>query len=381
MENSKQNKKSIAFVVKSSLEYDDRVRKIALDFAQWAEVKIFVNTPENVDVEGVTSYGVPYRSFRLLSRDWLPSRSMVPIKTLEFSWRTRNLASGFDMLWSHDIAAMLCPAVSKNKYNVLDLHELPDPLLKGSLGKRIYKLIEKRCDFVAHANEQRKEYLFEHGLVVEPAKHLSIRNFPDSDFVDSEIVDDRFDEFSDWLNGEPYVYLQGLQMPGRFPEETLTAALRVPNLKILVVGNVCEIAKKHLIEKFGDSLNERVFFRGMVNQLATPLFMKNAHFTMVFYNSDKPNNRLCEPNRLFQSVVLGVPAIVGCNEPMKAFVEGLGVGLVLNGDGRDVDEIEQAIRGLLANHDEYAENARRQREGVAWDSQKHLLREIYDSIL
>ena len=76
--------KKIAFVgVISALEYDDRIRKEALTLSDIAQVKIFVVQSDNKESEGITTYGIPYKTFRLKTRDMLSSARWLSIKAMD----------------------------------------------------------------------------------------------------------------------------------------------------------------------------------------------------------------------------------------------------------------------------------------------------------
>ena len=76
-----EKKTRIALVIKTDgLEYDDRVRKEILTTQKLfpnVEFKIFVMFPENKETDGVTSYGVPYHSVYIPSRDKYPSSGLI----------------------------------------------------------------------------------------------------------------------------------------------------------------------------------------------------------------------------------------------------------------------------------------------------------------
>lgn len=370
--------KSIAFVIKTpNLDYDDRVRKEALTLAKFFRVKIFVLLQENEEAEGITSYGIPYQSFCLRSRKLFPSARMISLKALEFFYRVNRELATYDVVWAHNEDMFLFSCFSRKADVLWDLHEIPTRFLRNGISRWFFRKIESNCRRIIHANEFRIKYLHDVGLIQDRNKHLVVRNYPDEEFIRSSGEDQGFASFRSWVGGASYVYLQGLQSEFRFPEETIGAVLGTPGLKIVVVGGVSPAVKQRLVAQFGQELEERVYFCGMVDQLKIPAYIRGAQFSMVFYETSRPNNRFCEPNRMYQSIVLGKPVIVGCNEPMKSLVDKYGFGIVLQGDGSNLEENQRAITSLMEDHEEFVTNINNFKTEIHWASQESLFKEMF----
>ena len=121
-------RKKIAFVLRTvGLEYDDRVRKECITLARSADLTIFALFSNNREEEGITSYGIPYKSFHLVTREKLPSGKFLFFKALEFYFRVIRHLKGFDLIWAHEVYTVLFPLLAgKNKF-IWDLHEIPAP--------------------------------------------------------------------------------------------------------------------------------------------------------------------------------------------------------------------------------------------------------------
>jgi hypothetical protein len=296
--------KKIAFVVYTSgLEYDDRVRKEALTLSKDAQVKIFVLLTNNQDFEGVTSYGIPYKSFHLKTREKLPAAKHLLLKAIEFYWLVRKRLKDYDVVWVHDVEPFLVPLLLRKKKIVWDLHEIPDPFEKNKVMKKLFRFIEKKCMQLVHANNYRIDYLIKEGLIRKPEKHIAIRNFPDAQFEQSALEDEKYGEFKKWLGGADYIYLQGLTAKGRFSFQTIEAVMKENSIKAVVVGKFDAEAKEKLLELYGPRLYQRIFFRGRVDQLAIPVYIKGSLLSIILYDITVPNNRYCEPNRMYQSII------------------------------------------------------------------------------
>lgn len=369
--------KKIAFVVNTArLEYDDRVRKEALTLSKNAQVKIFVVLENNKDLEGITTYGIPYKSFRLKTRDKLPSAKWLLVKAMEFYWRARRDLKGYEIVWVHEVGPCLFPLLLRKVRIVWDLHEIPEQFKKNRAMKKLFQFIEKKCTQLIHANNNRIDYLIRENLIKIPEKHTAIRNYPDTEFEQSVLTDEKYEEFNKWVGDSDYIYLQGLQGSVRYPLQTIEAVMRLDGFKAVVVGGFQDEVKGELSARYGDALFQKVYFRGKVDQLAIPDYIKGAKFSIILYSMIEPNNRYCEPNRMYQSIIFQKPVIVGCNEPMSDLVLKYGFGVALTGDGSNVVEISDAIHTLLNTYEVFFENTKKYKEQIVWSKQEQALQAI-----
>jgi hypothetical protein len=362
----------IAMIARTiGLEYDDRIRKECVTLSSKADITIFVNFADNRKEKGVTSYGVPYIAYRLLTRDYLPSKKFLFIKSLEFYLQIIKHLKDFDIVWTHEIYTYIFPLLgSKGRY-IWDQHEIPT-LFQKPLLKPFFHYIEKKCIYMIHANKFRINYLYEQGLIKNLKKHKIIRNYPDKRFLQSYSSTNNisYNTFNEWLNGDKYVYQQGLTLRRRYPFNTVESILQETNLKIVIIGGFEESAKKKLIDKYGNLISERVYFMGMVNQLDIPMYIKKAQFSIVLYDTLTANNKFCEPNRMYQAISLGVPVIVGCNEPMKEIVENFQFGISLNHDGNNLDDLKLNIKKMQVEIDGFKEMIEINKSYILWENQE-----------
>ena len=376
MEKNKRPK--IAMIARTTgLEYDDRIRKECITLSKKTDIKIFVNFTDNRKEKGVTSYGIPYESIKLKTRDKLPSAKFLFIKSLEYYLQIRKKLKEYDLIWAHEVYTYIFPLLGQKGKYIWDQHEIPDRF-EHSFLRKIFHFIEKKCLYMIHANEFRKAYLYDNGLIKFKSKHKIIRNYPDTTFLKTKLLahERGYKEFVSWLNGEEYVYLQGLSSERRYPYNTVQSILKETNLKIVIVGGFEENAKEILMKEFGSQLNDRVFFRGMVDQLDIPSYIKDAKFSMVLYDTLTANNRFCEPNRMYQAISLGVPVIVGCNEPMKELVEKYQFGIALDHDGKDLNDLKLNVGELYANIDHFKMKIEENKSQIVWENQESKLLEL-----
>lgn len=348
------------------LEYDDRIRKECISIARHAEVKIFVTFENNVEEEGVTSYGIPYQSFKLKSRKNFRSGRFLLIKAFEFYFKVKPKIKGYDLIWAHEEYTFLFPFFAQKDKFIWDLHEIPN-LFNRPILRNIFHYIERKSKYIIHANNHRIDYLISIGLIKSNEKHDYVRNYPDKIFAESVLEPNDFEKFKGWLNNEQYVYLQGLTVADRYPYNSIASILEGTDFKVVVVGTFEDVAAKVKLEiEFKDLLEKRVYFAGRVNQLAIPSFLKDAEFSMVFYDTNDPNNEYCEANRFFQAINFGIPVITGNNVSMAYLVKEYGLGVSLESDGRDLEKIKKGINHLISNIQEYKMSCRRHNDLFIW---------------
>lgn len=374
----------IALVIKTDgLEYDDRVRKEILSIKKLfpnISFKIFVLLPDNKESEGVTSYGVPYKSIKLPSRDKYAYGEKQMLKSIEFYKVVAKDIRQFDAVWCGDYHTFMIAALAPRKRLLWDLHELPTDLLGNCCTRTLLKYIFGRCKVVIHANPQRMEYLQSKGLIRDIKKHYAIRNYPNFDDVDT-IYDERYQQFIAWKGNRRCVYLQGLDNKGRAGYESIKAVLNHNDLVAVVVGGVYSPDKAKLVSEYGAELEERVFFAGRINQMKIPQYVAQCISTLVFYQNIRPNNYYCEANRFYQSVIMGLPVVVGNNPPMRVLVNEYEFGVSIDDDGHDIGKMSEGLDRVLSNYDYYKSNVLKNRDLLTWDKQESVFVSIVGKLL
>ena len=345
---------SMLFILKAdSLERDDRVRKQALSLLKkGCDVRFLVNFNHNKVCHGYTSYGVKYESISIRTRDIFKSQAMILIKAFEFWMRVSSQIQEKDMLVIHEEATFMIGALTNKKF-IWDLHEFPSKF-NNLFGKIFLKLIEKKSYKILHANRERLNACFDKSLFNDKSKHWVINNYPDKEFFNRSndlITDPRI---VNWLQSDKFVYLQGLFIEGRFPYNTVKSILaNIENLpvKVLIVGTFDDQSLQKLKEEFGSLFEKKVYLLGPIDQLEIPIYLSKCLFTIILYKSISINNFYCEPNRLYQSIALNIPVIVGNNPTSKSIVEHYDKAIVLDDDGSNLSALKKAVRDLVESTD------------------------------
>jgi hypothetical protein len=373
------DKKILMIVRTTGLEFDDRVRKEALSLKHLGcEVFILANYTSNVSSKGITEYGIPYHAVQLRTRAIFASRRFLVLKMLEF-WLITTwimLKGKYNVVWAHEEYTVLSLLVKfPKKYYVFDQHELPRFLMATSFRKWLYRRIENVSDVIIVANEERLGFMKKIGFIRKPKKYCVLNNFTDNVFAGLKVLD-LPSEISIWLQGSPYVLLQGGGHKNRYPSEAISAINRHGKYKIVLVGPVYKKIKEEIAQNYSDL----VYLTGYVNQLEITRYIDHAKYSIILYANIDINNFLCEPNRLYQAVCRGIPVIVGINPPMKNLVHKHTIGEVLSDDGKNVDGIYEAILRMEENYSKYKENISQISHTYNWEYQELRIASILNAI-
>lgn len=363
------------------LEYDDRIRKemFSMRLLTDAEFKIFAFHHDNHSETGVLSYGVPYELITIKGKGGKKGFIHQLRKEYDFYNQIAPKVKDFDILWIVCDQPFFFPLFSKQKM-VWDLHEIPYLITGSTLKNLIFHRMEQRCPVIVHANQERLNYLIRQNIVKLPNKHLVLRNYPDHSWMaQAETQTKSYTKFKQWIGNNEYIYVQGLNNKGRYPIETLSAIMEARCIKAVILGKVSDDFMKEFTIQYPD-YTEHIYFAGQVIQAETAPFISHCKFSIVFYSTDFPNNRYCEPNRMFQCMAFGKPVIVGCNEPLKNVVNQYGNGIVLDSDGRMVEETTKAILTMTESYNHFAEKASQAKNSFVWEDQTDVFTSIFSTL-
>ena len=366
------------------LENDDRLRKEYASLTKmfpFIRFKAFVMLKDNREYESVTSYGLPFRSVGLKSRDQMSRGSHLIKKSWDYYRAIKKDLKEFDIVWNSGDEPTPALLFIHNKTLFWDLRELPMFLMRSVWKRMVLKHIFSKCAVMIHANQYRIDYLKKHGLIKDEEKHLAVRNFPEFSTVDSE-YDSRYYEVKEWIGNRTCVYLQGLSNDSRASYESMAAVLNIPDICAIVLGIVSETAKQKIIEEYGeDMVEKRICFAGNFKVLKVPQYLALCHLSLVFYKNTSPNNYYCEANRLYQAIDAGLPVVVGANPSMKSVVEELNVGVSVETDGSDISLIEKGICEVLKKRDIFVDNISHLTNQIKWESQETNLKKAIEILI
>jgi len=382
-----ERKKVAMILYTQGLEYDDRIRKEILSITRkYPEIsfEIFAVTPFNIKDDGETEYGITYHIPFLKSREKYTSGTHTLAKAYDFYRTVSPELKKYDAIWCADIETFLFPALlPKSKPIIWDLHELPAPFMGNGIMKRIFKFLSSKCTLMYHANESRIERLKEMGMISSKTPNIAIRNYPQKNLFEEQTPSfEMLEDFKRWRNGRKCIYIQGVSSMIRRPIESVSAIMESSGFCGIIVGGYPDEAMKVISNKYSEKeLKEKIFFTGKVPQVQTKNFISECLMGLVFYQTSSLNNTYCEPNRMFQTIMMGKPVVVGCNPPMKDIVEKYNAGKVLSTDGAHIEEITSAISEIDTNYNSYKQNTEKARTKINWEAQEDLLISSFISAL
>ncbi|MBD1427739.1 glycosyltransferase family protein [Sphingobacterium arenae] len=293
----------------------------------------------------------------------------LTIKTLSYIFRRKP-----DVILFHDlqhylsILTVLLFIKPFTKTKVLwDLHELPhNGLTSNFITKKILRFMLSHCDFLIYTNKERRAYILEK-INHREKDYYILNNYPSRDYVNVKKAD-LPDGSINTLGDTPYILWLGAAAEGRNFNTFLTTYKNYKGkYKLVILGKVDDKFKEEI-----DGLKrEGHVFTDFVPQIDMIKYIDNAYFSVVLYRDTSPNNRFCEPNRLYQLLTRNIPIICGNNPTMKSIIEENGGGIVLPDDGSSLETMEMAMMEMVDNYNVYKESeyTYKNTKLMTWDSQ------------
>ncbi len=374
----------IALILKTNgLEYDDRIRKEILSFQRLnpnIHFKIFAMLPKNEEIEGVSDYGVPYKTIYIPARSKYPSRSKVLLKAYQFWEAVKKEVRDFDVIWTADSETLFITLLAKTKCLIWDLHELPTGLMTSWYKRLILRHAINRTSVSIHANNYRRSYLESLGVVKYPERHFVLSNYPEPSDNSFELTD-VFCSFLKWKGERSCVYLQGITDSSRAAYESIAAILGIKDLCAVVIGRFDEGIKAQLESVFSEQMiRERLFFVGQIPQNQIANYMRECIISAIFYKNTRMNNYLCDANRFYLAASQGLPVVVGNNPSMREIIDKYHLGISIDSDGSSIEMVQHGIEELLNKYDYYKQRAEENKEKLLWGSQDSEIVRIIEAI-
>jgi len=286
------------YIRTNSLARDDRVLK-TLDLLQVGGYQPSVYAV----VKDVTNVKYMAKQVRLKTRR-IPA-SGLPVKLIRaaeflfvslFSYMIRPKG---DAVWyaNYDFLLLLILAALLRRKIIWDLHEHPEGWLVSSrLGRALFRFLVKRA-IVIVCNEPRRDKLQEQIGMVIP-KSVILRNYPSRQSISK--MKEALDSVASKGGESSFsVGIVGGYFPGRKVKESIAVLDRLHtdlNGKFdirIVGGNKLSDAPKYI------SQSGPIDFSELLAGVA------ELDVSLCFYDCTSINNYLCEPNRFYQSLVLG----------------------------------------------------------------------------
>jgi glycosyltransferase involved in cell wall biosynthesis len=155
----------------------------------------------------------------------------------------------------------------------------------------------------------------------------------------------RFHEALDLPGGHKVVLYHGGLFPWRGIEQLVEAIRDVPDATLVLMGyGVLEPTLR--VWEADPALGGRVRVMGAVPPAELHDWVAAADVVGMPIQGDTLNHRLTTPNKLFEAMAAGVPAVVSDLPGMSAIVKDAGSGILV--DPTDVSAIAAAIRSIVS---------------------------------
>jgi len=261
-------------------------------------------------------------------------------KLILFRYRNSNYSI---VLWACDPVMFLFVRLSKLlRFGVVwDHHELPPNFFLGKkLLMTLFKSAYRKTDINIHANDERRHYL-EKLIQYKSKSTLILNNLPAT--LSGNTTSMPVGLPVDFDPSKPFIYLQNSFDDDRGGHE-IFKALSDTSYNLVCAGDFSNNQIEHFL-KLGFFTKSNFFYLGFIGQDSINWLLKNCFATVILYKNTSPNQWLCDPNRLYQSVFLNAPVITGSNPTIKSFIEGVNYQrcILIEGDGCDHMAILSAL--------------------------------------
>ena len=182
----------------------------------------------------------------------------------------------------------------------------------------------------------------------------------------------------------PLAVFVGLpELEGRGLRVVLAAMTHLPDLHLAVIGPRWEKQDAELTAAVqAAGLTERVHLLNPVAPGDVITTIRDADLSFCLMQDTSLNHRFAMPNKLFESLLAGVPVLVADLPDMGDLVRRLEAGLVV--DQTDVDTVVAAIRQIRADRDAFVprgEGRAAVEAACSWEGQEQALLAFYADIL
>lgn len=337
---------NLLFILKTqSLINDQRVLK---------EIQSIRNFGDSVEIFGASDcecksvdIGIPYNRIKILGGAAPENLFLRILGVLQFYYKAFYFVKKNkpNKLWICDPImfglVLLLKIFNNNIYLIWDNHELPpDWFLKNKFLMKIYKISYLKSDCVIHCNKKRKEYL-ESVMKVNHKKTFIISNYPKSINFNEQNLSENVEE---WIRKNNFVYLQNSLQKDRLGSEAIKTL--ISNGYFVLHGGI--INKDYLFnESLINYVNEgKLMLAGYLSYNQINRALNKSLFTVILYKMDSKNQIYCDPNRLYQSLALGVPVVIGSNPSMVDICKDYLSKKVLDSDGSNLINLNNAISSI-----------------------------------
>lgn len=177
---------------------------------------------------------------------------------------------------------------------------------------------------------------------------------------------------------------QGLLSPGRGLEVTIKACSKIQaaDFSLVLLGFITDTYKQKLLNLAEEHDFKRLYILPAVPWRELLYWTKSSDISMVLIENVSISYYLAAPNKLYESIMAGVPYIAS-NFPEIKHVHKISKSGILV-DPENIDQISEAIRRLIQNkpfYEECVQGALKARNIFNWDVEKKKLLDIVDQVI
>lgn len=263
---------------------------------------------------------------------------------------------------------------------IYDSHEIFNEMagrnkLDRIVGYRMEKQLFRKVDYVVTVNSYLRDYLFERN---GEKPSILIQNIP----LVNEQQMSKTEVPATWNYnfGQDDVILlyQGGFSPYRGLELIIQSMEKLPkNYKLVLIGSgVLKDELEELVRTL--NLSEKVFFHDQVPSDELIYYTRQAHIGLVMYEKVSKNNYYSTPNKIFEYIQAGIPA-VSSNHPGKSvIIDEYKTGVLAE---ETVDGIVKGINEVVNNYRYYQQNCLNAQKVLTWEDESKKLIELYQGLV
>ena len=305
-----------------------------------------------------------YHEFYLKCRSWM--------KEQQQQW---------DVMHCHDLNTLKTGIKLAKEFQaqvVYDSHELFNEMsgrnkLDRWYGYRLEKKLLRDVDQLIVVNPYvAEEFKKQYGQLPEVTVIQNVPIYKEEDTC--AIEDDYFRKKYRLKENDFLLIFQGGIDPHRGLEEILKAMELLPeHFKLVLVGNgrIKSDLEKAVLE---NGLANRVFFHEQVPASDILCYTKQADAGLVMYKNISRNNYFSTPNKIFEYLLAGIPAIASDHPGKSYIVKNEQTGICTE---ETPEQIAKAVLQIYENYDFYKNNCLQKREKYSWQKEKMKLVEMY----
>ena len=309
--------------------------------------------------------GINVKRFHILSE---PGTGMKQLSSyLKFIIQVRKYLNEkeYEYLHCHDFDGVVVGFLLKNRKHkkiIFDMHEIYSDFAYGKLAifKIIFKYIVLKCNYIIYVNDAQKENLSEN----IKKKIVYIPNYPENHYYQpiEKKIDDKLK-----IN-----YIGAVR---DFKSLSCLAEIDKDDGKIQVGIYGDGVSYQKLYEKYNTRENVKIYGKYNGIQECGEIY-RNTNILYCSYDSLNVNWKNAFPVKLYEAVITKTPVIVTKNTVAANFVVENCIGEVI--DYNDVTSLEDAVKKIQENYDEYIENLSKISSLYCWDSIITNINKIYD---